>query len=112
MGIVGRTYYLGAVSEPVFILAQWERTQPVGESHKIRDGRFQLCRGKQAPRNVLVRRASGRVEVRPFRGLRVQTPASVGTPSACVSSAASSVASLNSSTPQTTSAPSQARLTR
>lgn len=57
--IVGRTYL--ERGEPVVVLAQWrtgDRTRPV--------------------RNVLIRRASGELVVRPFRGLRKPRPASLG----------------------------------
>jgi hypothetical protein len=52
MSIVGRTYY--ERGRPVLILVQWR----TGD-------------GPAGPRNVRIRRESGREVVRPFRGLRV-----------------------------------------
>ena len=52
MSVVGRTYL--ERGQPVLVLVQW-RTRP---------------EARCTVRNVLIRRASGELVVRPFRGLR------------------------------------------
>lgn len=69
MSIVGRTYL--ERGEPVEVLAQW-RHRPVPDT-STSDFQFvlkDLGRRKTGPRNVLIRRASGELVIRPFRGLR------------------------------------------
>lgn len=76
MGIVGNIYL--ERGEPVEILAQWVyphevRVEEDRGSVMIRwdHGIYHPKRG--GPRNVLIRRRSGDVVVRPFRGLRKLT---------------------------------------
>ncbi|TDC30075.1 hypothetical protein E1211_24830 [Micromonospora sp. 15K316] len=62
--IPGTTYLLGG--EPVTALVAW-RQQRVSE--RLDNGPH-LTTKTTTPRNVLIRRADGSMDVRPFRGLR------------------------------------------
>lgn len=62
MTMIGRTYLLRG--EPVVVIAKW----------------LHVPGPRQAPRNVLIRHADGRMDVRPFRGLR-RLPAATLPPS-------------------------------
>jgi hypothetical protein len=63
-GVVGRTYY--DHGQPVTVLAQWTRPLP-GDGSGVQ---WWFREPRNAPRNVLIRRACGGCAVRPFRGLR------------------------------------------
>lgn len=66
--ITGGEYTLRG--ETVTVLAQWNGAKPP----PVADPRLiHLRTGRTAPRNVLIQYADGRLEVRPFRGLR-RTP--------------------------------------
>jgi hypothetical protein len=79
MSIVGRTYL--EHGERVVVLAQWRTGGHMPQAaidlarHLLDDGAGMAIEGaKSRPmRNVLIRRASGELVVRPFRGLRKVT---------------------------------------
>ena len=62
MSVVGRTYL--ERGQRVVVLAQWRTGAAAPEVSVAIDGKG------RSPRNVLIRRATGDLVVRPFRGLR------------------------------------------
>ncbi len=79
MTIVGRTYL--EHGEPVVVLAQWRTGGNMPQAaidlarNLLDDGAGMAIEGatSRPMRNVLIRRATGELVVRPFRGLRKPT---------------------------------------
>lgn len=68
-GVVGRTYL--ERGRPVVVLAQWRSAKGPLPPHPKRGFEIVLAgRHRAGPRNVLIRRESGELVIRPFRGLR------------------------------------------
>ena len=64
VSVVGRTYL--ERGQRVLVLAQWRTGAAVPEGSVAIHGKG------HSPRNVLIRRSTGELVVRPFRGLRKQ----------------------------------------
>jgi acetyl esterase len=65
-GLTGRTYL--ECGQPVTVVTQWAAPRPLGPGAAA--AVMWLRPPRPAPRNVLIRRPSGALVVRPFRGLR------------------------------------------